>query len=54
MTQLTDPPPAADELTTLRAFLNFQRDVLRRKTEGLNAAQLNRRCLRPPSRWVVC
>ena len=42
MTQLTDPPPAADELTTLRAFLDFQRNVLRRKTEGLTAEQLNR------------
>lgn len=42
MTELTDPPPAADEVTTLRAFLQFQRDVLRRKTEGLTADELNR------------
>ena len=42
MTELTEPPPAADEVTTLRAFLDFQRDVLRRKTEGLTADELSR------------
>lgn len=47
MTELTDPPAAADEVTTLRSFLNFQRDVLRRKSEGLTAEQLNRAL--PPS-----
>ncbi len=47
MTELTDPPPAADEVTTLRAFLDFQRDVLRRKTEGLTADELSRAL--PPS-----
>ena len=42
MTELTEPPPAADEVTTLRAFLDFQRDVLRRKTERLTADELSR------------
>jgi len=42
MTELTEPPPAADEVTTLRAFLDFQRDVLRRKTEGLTVDELSR------------
>ncbi|GCD91286.1 mini-circle protein [Nocardioides sp. LS1] len=37
----TDPPLAADEATTLRAFLDFQRDTLRMKTEGLTGEQLN-------------
>ena len=33
-------PYAADERTTLLAFLDSHRDTLRRKTEGLDAAQL--------------
>ena len=33
-------PYAADERTTLLAFLGSHRDTLRRKTEGLDAAQL--------------
>ena len=33
----TDPPLAADERTTLRAFLDFHRDTLRAKTAGLDA-----------------
>lgn len=41
-TPLTDPPLAGDEAATLRGFLDFQRDVLRRKTEGLDAEQLRR------------
>jgi uncharacterized damage-inducible protein DinB len=36
------PPPAADEVTTLLAFLNFQRDTLRWKCGGLAAAELAR------------
>ena len=36
----TDPPLAADETTTLVAFLDYHRDTLRWKTEGLTAEQL--------------
>jgi len=36
-----DPPPAADEATTLVAFLNYQRDTLRWKCAGLDAEQLS-------------
>jgi len=36
----TDPPLAADEATTLVAFLDYHRDTLRWKTEGLTAEQL--------------
>ncbi len=36
----TDPPLAADEATTLLAFLDYHRDTLRQKAEGLTAAQL--------------
>jgi len=39
----TDPPNAASESETLVAFLDFHRDTLRLKTEGLNAAQLDQR-----------
>ena len=35
-----DPPLAADEATTLVAFLDFQRDTLRWKCSGLTAEQL--------------
>jgi len=35
------PPPASDEAATLMGFLNFQRDTLRWKCSGLNAAQLS-------------
>lgn len=44
----TDPPVAADEVTTLRRFLDFHRDTLRWKTAGLDAAELAHR-LRPSS-----
>ncbi|WP_420888452.1 DUF664 domain-containing protein [Cellulosimicrobium cellulans] len=44
----TDPPVAADEVTTLRGFLDFHRDTLRWKTAGLDAAELAHR-LRPSS-----
>ncbi len=37
-----DPPLAADEATTLVAFLNFQRDTLRWKCSGLTAEELAR------------
>ncbi|HEX3005198.1 MAG TPA: DinB family protein [Angustibacter sp.] len=36
----TDPPVAADERTTLLAFVDHHRDTLRLKTEGLDADQL--------------
>ena len=36
----TDPPLATDEATTLVAFLDYHRDTLRMKTEGLTQAQL--------------
>ena len=42
MTELIAPPLAGDEVATLRGLLNFQRDVLRRKTEGLTSEQLAR------------
>ncbi len=40
-------PYAADERTTLLAFLDSHRDLLRRKTEGLDAVQLT--ATLPPS-----
>lgn len=36
----TEPPFAADETTTLRAFLDYYRATLRRQTEDLDAAGL--------------
>lgn len=36
----TDPPLAADEVTTLRGFLDFHRDTMRWKTAGLGTAEL--------------
>ena len=42
-----DPPLRADEVTTLRAFLDYHRDTLRQKTAGLTAEQL--RTPHPPS-----
>lgn len=44
----TDPPVNADEVETLRGFLDFHRDTLRWKTSGLDAAELAHR-LRPSS-----
>jgi uncharacterized damage-inducible protein DinB len=38
-----DPDLAADERTTLTQFLDFQRDTLLLKTEGLDATQLSTR-----------
>ena len=37
----TDPPLAADERTTLLAFLDYHRDTLRMKAGGLDATQLD-------------
>ncbi|MFT3859916.1 DinB family protein [Micropruina sp.] len=53
MTQVTDPPVAGDEASTLRGFLDFQRDVLRRKTEGLSADQLGRTLPGHPSTMTL-
>lgn len=39
-TQKTDPPLAADEVTTLRAFLDYYRATVRRQAEGLTSEQL--------------
>lgn len=50
-TPLTQPPLAGDEASTLRGFLDYQRDVIRRKTEGLSAAELNRAL--PPSTMTL-
>lgn len=50
-TGLTDPPLAGDEAATLRGFLDYQRDVIRRKTEGLTQEQLNRTL--PPSTMTL-
>ena len=36
-----DPPVAADEATSLLAFLNYHRDTLRLKADGLDRDQLN-------------
>lgn len=51
MTDRTDPPLAADEATMLRAFLDYHRDTMRRKTEGLDAEQLARTL--PPSSMTL-
>ena len=39
-TELTRPPLRADEAESLLAFLDYHRDYLRRKTEGLTQEQL--------------
>jgi uncharacterized damage-inducible protein DinB len=39
----TEPANAASEAETLLAFLDYHRDTLRMKTEGLDAAQLDQR-----------
>ncbi len=39
-TQKTDPPQSADEVTMLRAFLDYYRATLRRQAEGLTREQL--------------
>ena len=46
-----DPPLRADELTTLRAFLDLHRDTLRWKTAGLTAEQLS--TVHPPSTMTL-
>ncbi|MFE6686786.1 DinB family protein [Streptomyces sp. NPDC057743] len=44
-----DPPRRAGERETLRAYLDYHRATLARKTEGLTDAQLRRRSM-PPSK----
>ena len=39
-TQKSDPPLAADEVTMLRAFLDFYRATVRRQAKGLTPEQL--------------
>jgi uncharacterized protein DUF664 len=43
----TDPPLAASEVDTLRAYLDYHRDTLRMKADGLGPEQLSRP--HPPS-----
>ena len=42
-TDRTNPPLASGEVETLLAYLDYQRNTLRRKTEGLTQAQLTTR-----------
>jgi Protein of unknown function (DUF664) len=44
-----DPPLEADELTTLRAFLDFNRATLALKCAGLTGDQLRERAVAPSS-----
>jgi uncharacterized damage-inducible protein DinB len=46
---LVDPPFEADERTTLTAFLDFLRDTLALKCEGLTDDQLRERAVPPSS-----
>lgn len=43
----TDPPARADERTTLQSFLQWQRETLELKCNGLDAAELARRAVQP-------
>jgi hypothetical protein len=45
--QRTDPPLAASEVDTLRGYLDFHRDTMLMKTEGLSQEQLSQ--THPPS-----
>jgi uncharacterized damage-inducible protein DinB len=46
-----DPPLATGEVETLRAFLDYHRDTLRLRTEGLTAEQLA--ATQPPSTMTL-
>jgi uncharacterized damage-inducible protein DinB len=46
-TERTDPPLTGDEVATLRGFLDYYRDTIRTKTEGLTQGQLA--IMLPPS-----
>lgn len=48
---VADPPHQADEVTTLRAFLDFYRDTVLRQCEGLDATALN--ATLPPSTMTL-
>jgi len=50
-TPRTSPPYAADEVTMLRAFLDYYRSTIRRQTDGLTAEQLAVRL--PPSTMTL-
>jgi uncharacterized damage-inducible protein DinB len=50
-TERVDPPLASGEGETLLAFLDYHRDTLRQKTEGLSAEQL--RATLPPSTMTL-
>ncbi|GAB1824205.1 DinB family protein [Herbidospora sp. RD11066] len=45
----TDPPLAGDERATLTAFLDYHRDTLAMKCEGLTGEQLTLRAVEPSS-----
>lgn len=47
----TAPPATGDEATQLRAYLDYQRDTLREKITGLDAAQLA--ATHPPSEMTL-
>jgi uncharacterized damage-inducible protein DinB len=47
----TDPPIVADEVTTLRSFINFYRATIRRQCDGLTVEQL--RTPHPPSTMTL-
>jgi uncharacterized damage-inducible protein DinB len=50
-TQRTNPPSSGDEVTLLRGFLDFHRDTLRMKAEGLSTEQLSTTL--PPSTLTI-
>lgn len=52
-TPLPDIAPASDERSTLTSFLDFQRSVARRKTEGLDDQQLRTRLAGHPSMMSI-
>jgi uncharacterized damage-inducible protein DinB len=51
MIERRDPPLRAGEAETVLAFLDYHRDTLRRKIDGLDRAQLGRTL--PPSRMTL-
>ena len=51
MIERRDPPLRAGEAETVLAFLDYHRDTLRRKVDGLDAAQLGRPL--PPSTMTL-
>ena len=48
-----DPPLEADELTTLTTFLDFNRETLAFKCDGLTADQLRERAIPPSSLSLI-